>query len=303
MTDEAIHPDHILIALEKVSGSDFEQFVNAFFPALIGVSFVPLGGMGDGGADALLDLGGTWTDGGPGIFYQSSTQKTDYENKISRTAKRLLEVGRDPTTLYYITSIPIKMVDAKERELSKKLNLTIRLYDRAYIASHINDNLQTRGAFRNFLLHYLDYLKPLGTARIVAPSQHVQSPAVFVFLQQEVERRSGQTNLSTAIIDSLIMWALEETDPDRGKFLNKSQIVDKIKASLPFTAHLVDSLIDRRLLVLSKKSNPTGREIRHHRKQDLYCLPYETRKKVQEDNTLDEALRIKVQNQFEERIS
>ena len=42
------------IALEHVAGSDFEKFFHAFYPALAGVQFVPLGGVHDGGADAFL---------------------------------------------------------------------------------------------------------------------------------------------------------------------------------------------------------------------------------------------------------
>ena len=64
------------------------------------------------------------------------------------------------------------------------------------------------------------------------------------------------------------------------------------------TAHLND-----RLAFLSSKGNPSGREIRHYEKEDQFCLPYETRKRVEDENTSDEALRIRVLGIMESRVA
>lgn len=53
-----IHPDLIEIALEKVEGFAFERFAQDFLSALEGRSFVPVGGINDGGADGLYECGG-----------------------------------------------------------------------------------------------------------------------------------------------------------------------------------------------------------------------------------------------------
>ncbi len=46
MTAEPVHPDLVRIALDKVEGTEFERFVNAFYPAISGSSFVPWAGSG-----------------------------------------------------------------------------------------------------------------------------------------------------------------------------------------------------------------------------------------------------------------
>ena len=40
-----------------------------------------------------------------------------------------------------------------------------------------------------------------------------------VFLGQELERRRGNADILEAVTDSLILWALEGTNPDNGIFL------------------------------------------------------------------------------------
>jgi len=49
-----IHPALVDCALRGVKGRPFEDFAQEFLAALIGPRFVPLGGVGDGGADGLI---------------------------------------------------------------------------------------------------------------------------------------------------------------------------------------------------------------------------------------------------------
>jgi hypothetical protein len=301
MTDELIHPDMVEVALDRTTGTVFERFVNSFYTALAGINFVPLGGVHDGGADAFQSQS-IWADSKPGIFYQASIQK-DHRPKIKQTVKRLREVGRTPTALHFITSQKVPRIDAEERLLSDETGVSIRIHDRPYIAVQINDSLQTRTAFRDHLGHYLDLLKKIGSARLIRESQHVRSPAVYVFLRQEIERRGGNQRLPEAVVDSLILWALEGTDPEQNNFKNREEIISTIEAALPFARSIIDAYLDARLEVLSAKCNPTGREIRHHQKQKLYCLPYETRLQIQQENAADETLRIRVVGTFESRLT
>jgi integrase-like protein len=146
VSDELIHPDLVEVALDRATGTVFERFVNAFYPGLAGINFVPLGGIHDGGADAVQSQS-LWAETKPGIFYQASIQK-DHRVKIKQTVQRLREVGRTPTALYFVTSQKISRLDAKERLLSEETGVSIRIHGRAYIAAQVNDSLQTRTAFR-----------------------------------------------------------------------------------------------------------------------------------------------------------
>jgi hypothetical protein len=125
---EAIHPDLVKIALDKVEGFQFERFVNDFYPAMVGASFVPLGGVHDGGADAFEgDVIREEADT-PTVFYQASVQE-DFRAKIRRTVSRLREFGRDPKTLVYVTSRTINLPDTEERQLTRELNVVIQIRD------------------------------------------------------------------------------------------------------------------------------------------------------------------------------
>lgn len=301
MNDDAIHAELIEVGLQKVPGSDFERFVNAFYPAIAGVGFIPLGGTKDGGADAMLEPD-TWVDSDSGVFYQASVQK-DHRSKIRATIKRLKEYGRSVGELIYVTSQKLATIDTEERALGKETGVQIRIRDGAYLASHVNDTPQTRRAFRDFIGPHLEFLKHVGSAKSLGPSQHVRSPAVFVFLRQEIERRSGDRSLPEAVVDSLILWALEGTDPEKNLFKSGAEIRQQIAAEVPFAEPLLKAHLAKRLKQLSSKQNPTGREIRHHKREDVYCLPYETRLKVQEENATEEALRLGVLAGFEERIA
>ena len=89
------------IALEHVNGSDFEKFFHAFYPALAGIDFVPLGGVHDGGADAFQGEGLFETAGGRSdTFYQATIQK-DHRAKIRSTVRRLRKFGREPISVQY----------------------------------------------------------------------------------------------------------------------------------------------------------------------------------------------------------
>lgn len=293
MTDEAIHPDLVKIALDRVQGWQFESFANDFYSALLGVRYVPLGGTKDGGADAFdgdyireeIDRATS--------FFQASVE-TDFRGKIRRTAKRLREFGRDPRELTYLTSRTVKYIDAEERALSVELDLTVRIRDGAYVVSHINDGVATRSAYRHYLESSTAFLKSVGSSSLIAPSAHVASPAVYVFLEQELARRRGDMSLVDAVTDSLILWALEGTDPEAKLFMSRQDVLQRISQEIPATRQVVEPRLGRRLEVLSNKNNPEGRQVRWHRSEDVFVLPYETRQRIEDENRADETLRLDV---------
>lgn len=94
MPSEYIQADVVRIALDRVEGFPFERFANAFYSSLAGASFVPLGGLKDGGADARDGM--IFQDGArAGTYYQASTE-VDVGGKIRRTVTRLRVSGAVP---------------------------------------------------------------------------------------------------------------------------------------------------------------------------------------------------------------
>ena len=225
------------IALEHVPGSDFEAFVNTFYPALTGIEFIPTGGIHDGGADAYIDSG-LFAGKKPHIFYQASVEK-DHRAKIRKTLKRLKEFGRDPRSLVYITSRPIATPDKEEEDLSTELDVFIKIRARNWILGNINQSYQTKAAFESYLSTHVQFLQAAGSATYISESKSIGTQAVCVFLGQEVERRRSNSHLLESITDSLILWSLDDTDPDKGRFLTKSEIQRKIEEAMPTAKHFI----------------------------------------------------------------
>lgn len=303
MTQDFIPPDRIAIALERVEGTAFEDFVNAFYPAISGTEFVPLGGVHDGGADAFIGLK-VWEvkASKAGTFVQASVQD-DHRAKIRGTLKRLEAFGRAPKRLIYVTSQLIPHVDKEEELLSDELGLFVTIRERRYLSAHINTDHVTRGAYSTFLRPALDFLNLPGNVPLLQPSANVRSPAVYVFLRQEVERRLGKSNLLEAVTDGLILWALEGTDPRKRIFLRRADILEKIEATVPSARRFIRGVFHTRLEFLASKANASGREVRWYKRTDEFCLPYETRQLVEEENLVDEAVRVDVLDSLTNRAS
>lgn len=292
--------DHELIplALQRADGTTFENFANAFFSALIGQQFVPLGGMHDGGADGYID---GIAEGKNGVFLQSSI-RPDFTTKIRQCLTALSKSGRTPSQLFYASSQNIPLIDKEEASLFETHRLPIRLRDQNYFRFHINDSDGTISAFHTYLRPLLRFLEEFGAASFISNTPGLPTRALCVFLGQEVERRRGSTDLLEAVVDSLILWALRDTDPDKGKLMTRDEVLSKIVEALPSAKQFVKGVLDNRLNALTAKSNTNGREVRHYRKQSNYCLPYETRIVVQAENAEDELLKTRVKDVFLRRL-
>jgi hypothetical protein len=175
------------IALDRADGASFEKFCQAFFAALTGAGFVPLGGHHDGGAEAFDD---------PGVFeakadnfWQASIEKT-VRSKIRRTVRRLKAFGRNPRQLTYCTSVVVPDIDGEEDLLSEELGTHIRIRDQKYILSHVNHSSQTVEAFNSYLGPHLAFLKEIGGVSIISYSPDLPARSLCVFLGQ-----GGRTTL------------------------------------------------------------------------------------------------------------
>ncbi len=207
-TVENIHPELIKVALDKVEGFAFERFAQDFLSVLEGRDFIPVGGVGDGGADGIYECGKSR------IYYQFTRQE-NHRDKIRRTVKRLREFGREVKTIYYLSPRVIPHIDKEEDLLSDELDVFVKIRERKYISSHINDSVGTIAAYNNHLAVYTQFLEYVGRSNDPSVSKHVQDPSAFVFLQHEVTNRLGNRKLVHSLADSMILWALSDTDPDK----------------------------------------------------------------------------------------
>ena len=289
------------IALARIGGADFERFFRSFYSALTDIEFVPLGGTHDGGADAyhgedLFERTGRRT----GTFYQASIQE-DYRAKVRHTVKRLREFGRDPKLVHYVTSRVISAIDKVEEELAEELDVAIKIRDRNWIVGQINRSHQTIASYGQHLHPHLSFLSALGATSTITPSPNLPARTLCVFLGQEIDRRRGNTDLLEAVTDSLILWALEDTNPDTNIFMSRLEILEKVENTLPSSKRFIRGVFDHRIEMMASKGNPTGREVRWHKKNDMFCLPYDTRQILTQENVEDEALKLRVLSLYEDR--
>jgi hypothetical protein len=299
LPNQAINTDLMMIALGKIQGFPFEAFVNDFFGSLLGKTFIPLGGIKDGGADGFETY---VSEDSSGKSFMQASVRMDVEDKVRQTVQRLREFGREPRSLTYVTSKPVKALDILEENLTAELDVTVRIRDANYLASHANDNLGTQAAYNHHLRYLNESLDHIGSSTVVMPSSHVRDPSVFVFLSQEIERRDGNQTLVADVVDSLILWSLEETDPDEGRLMTEPEILQKILEVLPSVESLVKPRLSKRLAALSTKKRNDGRAVRRYRATSQYCLPFETRQLLRGENQTDETLRTAVEASIEERI-
>lgn len=296
----AIPEDLIDIALSQTNGTDFERFAHGLLAEFSGDRYLPMGGTHDGGADGLLDDYIAEVHEKPTSFIQTSIEQ-DASGKIRRTVARLKDVGRTVETLTFVSPHAVSKFDLLEETLSRDLGVLVRIRERGFIRTYVNQSSRQQDNFRMHLGAYLEYLSQLGKTQLPTRSQHIQNPAVVVFLRQETEREAAGRDLLDATTDALLLWALQGTDPDAGIRMSPAEIHQRIVDVLPnASSFLPMGKLQDRLDALSTKVNGR-RQINHHRGDSTYVLPYETRLRLDDENIEDEALAMRTRGRLEER--
>jgi hypothetical protein len=300
-----IDPRLVPIALEQADTASFERFGQAFYGALQDREFVPLGGMHDGGAEGFDSPAGDpefFADEQATSFLQVSKQLSS-RAKIRETVRRLREFGRNPKVVTYLTSRVVPDTDVEQNNLSRELDCNIRIRDAKFIEANINSSPSIQAAFTAYLLPAISYLLNPGASELGERASVYTDRTLAVFLRQEVDSRRGRGGLLESVTDSLILWSLSDTDPDKGRFLDRDGILSRIEETLPAARHFVRGVLDNRLVLLASKDAPGGRQIRWYRRAGNYCLPYETRLLVAAENAEDDVLKMQVSCLFEDRIT
>ncbi|MED5619640.1 hypothetical protein [Ideonella sp. BN130291] len=274
--------------LGTLDGFSFERLIQKLLAARHGDQFVALGGIHDGGADgffrSILEDRTRVTN-----FVQMSIQE-NAAAKIKDTIARLREFGREVKTLTYWTSRKLT-VDTLEDDLSEELGITLRIRDWDSVLRLINENEATVKCFEKY---FRRELFELTNERSPTPKDNVDlvsDPSVYVFLQFERSERFSKGGLIAPIVDSLIYWALRDTDPDVPQLLTRGALKGRLAELLPAAASIVVPNIDARLERLSAKDGGGNQRVRHYRQSDSYCLPHAMRAELAAESAKELALR------------
>jgi hypothetical protein len=287
-----LNTELVSLAIERSDGDNFEKFALEFIQATEEYpNFSPNGGKKDCGADGYI------RDEDVTVFFQVSIEK-NIKSKINKTIDRLKECERNHKRIFYVTNSKVNNKDKEEDCLYDFFGLSIRLIDQSLIASKINKNNATISAFNNNLSRFIDFLPKKNDDQIISISnKHIENPEVYVFLMQELDSRKNEVELLQGLMDSLIFWALKDTDPDEKILMSKEDIKRNISNSFPWTKKIILNMLNSRLDNLSKK-NKEGRKINHHRKLDQYVLPFETRQLISVESSKDKVIQDTVLKQI-----
>jgi hypothetical protein len=278
-----IEPKNFEFVVKHIEdGNIFEDFAQSFLCAFLGESFIPLGGIHDKGMDGMDRCYNT--NKITKTVYQISIEK-DPKAKIIKTIKAIQHNKINCERLFYVTNQIVKDQYILENEIYENYNMFIQIRDLYWLKGNVNKNGGTSRAYLTFVeTYYHQFTKGVQTFEF---SDLHSDPRIFVYLRQQWEKSDKKTQLDELLADTLIIAALEGTDPDKEIFRTREEILTKASDSIQFSLDLLEPMIDQRLKNLAAKPN---RKINYHSNIDAYCLPYETRLNLKEKNLQDAIL-------------
>ncbi len=265
----------------------FEGFSQSFLSAVFNYEYMPVGGTKDKGIDGLNHI--FHRKGFEKQIFQMSTEK-DVFGKIERTFAALRANNIKIERFTYVTNREVKNKDSIIDRIFDLHKIPISINDLLWFTANANANVGTQNSYLTFVKQNLHEYNVPGKSFIVSDLEN--DSRIFVFLRQQLESKGTNVKIDELLAESLILFSLEGTDPEKGIFMQKEEIKNAIKEFVKFDPRLLDKTINNRLEVLSTKP----RKINFHPGTG-YCLPFETRAEIQERNLSD----IELQRVFYEQ--
>lgn len=269
-------------AISKIDdGHVFEVFAKEFLAAVMGYEFVPVGGIKDKGVDGYQHLFSR--KGREKQIFQVSTE-LDHVGKIDSTIAKLKKNAIQFSRLVYTTNRKINNAEELIDRVDDETGIQLQIFDIRWLSTRANESNKTIRAYQSFVDTYLhEYSRP-GQYQTVANLDN--DSRLYVFLAQQFDNSRKDLNLEALLADTLILFALEGTDPDKKQFKTQDEIKAAAAKYLKFDPNLLEEKIIERLQVLTTKP----RRVKYHAKGNGYCLPYETRIEIEQRNLQDEVL-------------
>jgi len=284
-----------LVLREIENGWIFEDFAQKFLNARLGKEFIPVGGSKDKGIDGFQHVFSSKSD--EKDIYQISTELSDPLKKIEDTIAKLKKNKKPFSRLIYVTNREVRDKDDIIEVIYTDYEIFSVIYDNAWFEKNVNYNESTLRVHESLIKENFQNLSIPGKSYAVANLD--QDSRLYVFLRQQFENNDSEP-VNDVLVDTLILFALEETDPDLDKVESPTSIISKIKGYIKKDDALISEIVNKRLEILSKSR--TNR-IQNNKQLGGYCLPYETRLKIQERNVTDKDLHASFINQTCNRVT
>jgi hypothetical protein len=179
--------------------------------------------------------------------------------------------------------------------------LVVRVRDWDSVLRLINESETTTKVFDEHFRREIFELTNERAPKAVNSIDLVSDPSVYAFLQFERSERFSKGGLLAPIVDSLVYWALRETDPEVPRLLSRSDLKVRLALLLPAAASSLLPNVDGRLRVLSTKDGGGNQRVRHYRDADSFCLPHAMRAELATQSVKELALRAELMRSLAER--
>ncbi|MFM5591080.1 hypothetical protein ACET60_07845 [Aeromonas veronii] len=278
MTIKTVQDELFSYLMAQVSGSRFESFSKKIFSLVFKESFIPLGGIHDGGADGALSSYIQEVSGKTNTFIQfTTTAEKNVKSKIEETIKSLLLSGRTPRQVIYATSIALPKFDVIAQDIFEKHQVMVQFREFERIKDYINSDESCNSTFYDFFASEITALANAAKSKLTAVSEYATDPTVYVYLNYELKSKHVKNHLNDQVLDALIYWSLRDTNPETGVLISRSSIQNSISSLFPQAKSVLLPNLNARLETLSKKSVGDIERLRYYKAKDSFSLPFEMR--------------------------
>ncbi|MEB2780809.1 hypothetical protein U3A58_10425 [Algoriphagus sp. C2-6-M1] len=272
-------------------GFVFEHFAHKILSIVLGDEFIPVGGSGDQGIDGFQFI--YQRKERSKLIYQISTEEVHWKqksNKITETVTKLVRntIGFDK--LYFVTNRKVHRKDSVQENLYSEHEVDVIIYDQEWFVTQVLADPNATDVYLSFLETYVhEYNKP---GKLIEVADFSGDSRLYAFLRHQVDE-GGNEAIEENILDGLILYSLEETGSEKGVFKDVSEVITSINKITKFKVHDFEAKVESRLLKLSSNG---AKKIKHHTKENYFCLPYETRIELAERDVKD----LELQEAFKE---
>ena len=267
----------VLIALERThkgdKGFEFESFAQKISRCKHGEDFFSTSPFKDDGIDGFItriseDLVVTKQGRPSTIFQYGTTEK--FADKIRTTYTDLVAKGVTVRKINYFSPRGISQITKHIDALEEELDIAISIVDQAQFGI-MASNGECDRIFREFVATMIGSLESEDDKNIT-----LDYPALYLSAWYKYENKTESNKTITNVADSLIIWALRNTDPEKKLFMSENEIYNSIENEFPSAKQTIKSIYSGRLDFLKNQRTAFSRQTIQKHKQG-YCLPLETR--------------------------
>src|SRR5690554_84006 len=272
-------------------GFVFEHFAHKILVIVLGDEFIPVGGSGDQGIDGFQFI--YQRKERSKLIYQISTEEVHWKqksNKITDTVTKLEGNNIEYDKLYFVTNRKVQRKDSVQESLYSEHEVDVIIYDQEWFVTQVLTEPNAADVYLSFLETYVhEYNNP---GKLIEVANFSGEPRLYSFLRHQVDE-GGNEEIEENILDGLILFSLEDTGSEKGVFRNVNEVIFSINEITKFKVTDFEAKVESRLLELSSAGI---RKVKHHTKENYFCLPYETRIELAERDVRD----IELQEAFKE---